>query len=413
MKKNIYNWIWKWHFIAGLFSLPIVLILSITGIIYLFKDDYEKVKYEEITSVKPKEESISYQKQWSIVQSLWDKTPDAIVLNKNQELATEFTSGMFSHKSRFFLDQYSGQEKGRIDLKKTDMHKVRKLHGELLLSSFGTKIVELVASWMFVLIITGIYLFWPRGRGIKGLYHIRTNQSKRILFRDLHSVIGFWISALLILILAGGLPWTDVFGSGYKWVQDSTNGGFPKTWHSRSLQSTPNGDPLSLDYFVQKAEEIDLSGEVSVHLPQSAQSVFSISNQTTELSKMKMLHFDQYSGKLIKSHSWGDIGLMMKTRLWVMAFHQGKFGTWNFILVLLTAFALFIMSLAGMISYFYRKSNKNWSIPSSTHDEVNFGIGLVALICTLGFILPLFGLSILVLSFTFIFRSKKTSITVS
>ena len=150
-----------------------------------------------------------------------------------------------------------------------------------------------------------------------------------------------------------------------------------------------------------------------MHLPQSAKSVFSISNQTAELSKMKMLHFDQYSGKLIKSHSWEDIGLMMKTRLWVMAFHQGKFGTWNFILVLLTAFALLIMSLAGMISYFYRKSNKNRSIPSTTHDEVNFGIGLVAIICILGFILPLFGLSLLVLSLTFIFRSKKTSIAVS
>jgi len=412
MKKNIYNWIWKWHFIAGLFSLPIVLILSITGITYLFKDDYEKVKYEEITKVKPTEESISNQKQWLIVQSLWDKTPDAIVLNKNREESTEFTSGMFSHKSRFFLNQYSGEEKGRIDLKKTDMHKVRKLHGELLLGSFGTKIVELVASWMVVLIITGIYLFWPRGRGIKGFFQIRTNQSKRIIFRDLHAVTGFWFSALLLLILAGGLPWTDIFGSGYKWVQDSTNAGFPKTWNSRSLQSIPSGDPLSLDYFVNIAKELNLSGEVSVHLPQSPKSVFSISNQTVELSKMKMLHFDQYSGELIKSHTWEDIGLMMKTRLWVMAFHQGEFGTWNFILVLLTAFALLTMSLAGLFSYFHRKPKGSWGVPNSPRD-VNFGIGLIALICILGVFLPLFGLSIVILFLTFFVKSKTTNISAS
>ena len=407
MKKNIYNWVWKWHFIAGLFSLPIVLILSITGIIYLFKDDYEKVQYEEVTKVKPTEESISYQEQWVIAQSLWDKTPDALIINENKEEATEFTSGMFSHKSRFLLDQYSGKEKGRIDLKKTDMHKVRKLHGELLLGSFGTKIVELVASWMVVLIITGIYLFWPRGRGIKGLFQIRTKQSKRIFFRDLHAVTGFWFSALLLLILAGGLPWTDIFGSGYKWVQDSTNLGFPTTWNSRSVQSSQNGEPLQLDFFVTKAKELNLSGKISIHLPQSPKSVYSVSNQTAELSKMKMLHFDQYSGELIKSQTWENIGLMMKTRLWVMAFHQGEFGLWNFILVLLTAFALLVMSLAGLISYLKRKSKGSWGIPNSPHD-INFGIGLIALLIILGILLPLFGVSLIILTSFFFIRRKKT-----
>lgn len=412
MKKNIYNWVWKWHLIAGLFSLPIVLILSITGIIYLFKDNYEKVQYEEVTKVKPTKKSISYQEQWVIAQSLWDKTSDALILNENKEEATEFTSGMFSHKSRFLLDQYSGKEKGRIDLKKTDMHKVRKLHGELLLGSFGTKIVELVASWMVVLIITGIYLFWPRGRGIKGLFQIRTNQSKRILFKDIHAVTGFWFSALLLLILAGGLPWTDIFGSCYKWVQDSTNTGFPATWNSRSVQSTQNGDPLHLDFFVTKARELNLSGKISIHLPQSPKSVYSVSNQTAELSKMKMLHFDQYSGELIKSHTWEDIGLMMKTRLWVMAFHQGEFGLWNFILVLLTAIALLIMSLAGLISYFKRKPKGNWGVPNSSHD-VNFGMGIIALICILGMILPVFGASLIILTSLFFIRRKKSETTVS
>ncbi|MGA1226486.1 MAG: PepSY-associated TM helix domain-containing protein [Tamlana sp.] len=407
MKKNIYNWVWKWHFIAGLVSLPIVLILSITGIIYLFKDDYEKVQYEEVTKVKPTEEPISYQERWEIAQSLWDKTPDALIIKMNKEDATEFTSGMFSHKSRFLLDQYSGKEKGRIDLKKTDMHKVRKLHGELLLGSFGTKIVELVASWMVVLIITGIYLFLPRGRGIKGLFQIRTNQSKRIFFRDIHAITGFWFSALLLLILAGGLPWTDIFGSGYKWVQDSANSGFPATWSSRSLQSTQSGEPLQLDYFVKKAKELNLKGEVSVHLPQNTEGVYSISNQTTELSKMKMLHFDQYSGELIKSHTWNDIGLMMKTRLWVMAFHQGEFGLWNFILVLLTAFALLIMSLAGLISYFKRKPKGSWGVPNTPHD-INFGIGLIALLIILGILLPLFGVSLIILTSLFFIRRKKT-----
>lgn len=32
-----YRAVWRWHFYAGIFSIPFVMILSITGAIYLFK----------------------------------------------------------------------------------------------------------------------------------------------------------------------------------------------------------------------------------------------------------------------------------------------------------------------------------------------------------------------------------------
>ena len=32
----LYRTIWRWHFYAGLFVLPFILILSVTGSIYLF-----------------------------------------------------------------------------------------------------------------------------------------------------------------------------------------------------------------------------------------------------------------------------------------------------------------------------------------------------------------------------------------
>ncbi|HBM59677.1 MAG TPA: hypothetical protein DD444_10840, partial [Citreicella sp.] len=35
----LYRAIWRWHFIAGLLILPFVLILAVTGAIYLFKDE--------------------------------------------------------------------------------------------------------------------------------------------------------------------------------------------------------------------------------------------------------------------------------------------------------------------------------------------------------------------------------------
>ena len=168
MRNGFYNLLWKSHFLAGIVVVPFVILLSVTGIIYLFKDNYEKSILQSYSAYEPKGKSLSYEQQLHIAQINWLKTPEAIVVSKSQNQSTQFTSGRFSHKSSIYVNPSNGAVLGKVNVSETNMHKVRKLHGELLLGSFGTKIIELVASWMFVLILTGIYLFWPRERGIYG-----------------------------------------------------------------------------------------------------------------------------------------------------------------------------------------------------------------------------------------------------
>lgn len=40
----LYRAIWRWHFYAGLFIIPMILILSVTGAMYLFKPQVERWK---------------------------------------------------------------------------------------------------------------------------------------------------------------------------------------------------------------------------------------------------------------------------------------------------------------------------------------------------------------------------------
>jgi uncharacterized iron-regulated membrane protein len=397
IKKNIYPLIWKWHFIGGIISAPIVAILAITGIIYLFKDNYEAPQKRELLQIEQKTENkMSFQKQWEFAQKEWKKKPSGVILPTSENESTEFISGKFSHKSILYIDPYAQKVKGQINISDTDMHTVRKVHGELLLGSVGTKIVELAASWMVVLIITGLYLFWPRGRGWKGFFTVRTNQSKRILFRDVHALSGFWFSFLLLLVLAGGLPWTDVWGEGFRMVQQKTGSGFPATWDSRALKSNPKGEAIPLDEVVNKAKLLDLNGKTVIDLPQNATGVYSIYNETSELSEMKKIHLDQYSGEVLVSHTWADVGILMKARLWAMAFHQGEFGLWNWYLMIFVATGLFILSVSAIISYTYRKKLGSLSIPK-VPDNISFGFPLVVLIIILGILLPLFGLSVVLL----------------
>ncbi|WP_158837852.1 PepSY-associated TM helix domain-containing protein [Polaribacter sp. L3A8] len=405
--RKLNKWLWKWHFIAGLISLPFVVLLAITGGVYLFKDKYDAPKQVYIKKVKVEGEIISYTKQWELAKKASHKMLNTMVIPREANEATTFSSGMFSHKNNIYINPYKGEVTGTISPKNSNMHVVRKLHGELLLGKFGTKIVELIASWMFVLIITGIYVFWPNKKeGIKGFFRIRFKEGKRILFRDLHTVLGFWVSILLLMTLAGGLPWTDVFGSNFKALQEATNTGFPLTWDSKTLKSEINGKPIPLDSIVKLAKSMNLKGEVSIGLAKNKNGVYSIYNSTFDLGAQKRFHLDQYSGKELIHHTWEDVGVLMRGRMWFMAFHQGQFGLWNWALMLVVAVLLAFVAIAGLVSYLKRKETGKWGTPKV---PVSFkvGYGVVCIIVILGIILPLFGASVLLILLIEFLRSKK------
>ena len=412
-KNNILNqWLWKWHFIAGLVSLPFVIVLAITGGVYLFKDNYEGPRQEAIKTIKAESNPISFKKQWELAKLAAKKQPNIMVVPSKYTQATEFVSGRFSHKNSVYINPYTAEVTGKISPKDSKMHTVRKLHGELLLGKFGTKIIELIASWMVVLIITGIYVFWPsKKKGLKGFFTVRFKQGKRMLFRDLHTVLGFWVSLLLLLTLAGGFPWTDVFGDNFKWVHKVTNTGYPKTWDARGLQSEVSGEAITLDQMVLLAKSMNLDGEVSIGLPKGDNGVYSIFNTTLNFGKQKRFHFDQYSGEQLIEHDWGDVGVLMRSRMWLMGFHQGQFGQWNWLLMLGIAVLLLCVSVAGLLSYIKRKQKGQWGTPK-VPAKFNVGYGIICCIVLLGIVFPLFGISALLVAVIEFIRNKKKQKTV-
>src|SRR5699024_4335006 len=112
------------------------------------------------------------------------------------------------------------------------------------------------------------------------------------------AISGFWFSAIFLMILAGGLPWTDVFGSGFKWVQEQTQTGYPNTWNQFSLNTYPeNTQMVPLDLIVEKAEELKLPGTVSIKFPKDSTGVFSVQNTYyKDLAQQEKYHFNPYNG---------------------------------------------------------------------------------------------------------------------
>jgi uncharacterized iron-regulated membrane protein len=51
----------------------------------------------------------------------------------------------------------------------------RALHGELMIGTVGDRLVELAAGWGVMLVISGVYLWWPRGKSAA----VRVNAASR------------------------------------------------------------------------------------------------------------------------------------------------------------------------------------------------------------------------------------------
>ena len=405
--KTINRWFWKWHVIAGLISLPFMLILCVTGMLYLFKSHYNDMVYNEQRFVTvPNDKTVaSYDKQLSNVRKFTDGHVGQLVLAHEEHQASAFRlhGKKGDHTRNFvYVDPYTAQVTGHVDQRHTLMYKIRKLHGELLLNTPGTYLIEIVASWFIVLILTGIYVWWPSKRfkdaGLAGFFTIRTKKGKRTLYRDLHAVGGFWVSVFMLIILAGGMPWTDVFGSQLKWVQKETNTGYPKNWsNSRDLTSdlsqTQIRDSLSLDRMVAIAQAQDLKGQLTLKLPMNDEQVFSVSNHSFWLRDQESIHFDQYSGEIVESYVWNDVGILMEARQVAMRLHQGEYGLANWIILLAIVLAFTVATAAGLVSYLLRRPKGRWGIPS-VPEGFRVDYGLSAMVLLLGVVFPMFGGSV-------------------
>lgn len=408
MNKNtlLNQWLWKWHVIAGLLTLPFMLLLTLTGIIYMFKDDVNQYLYKDVMFVSangaPK---MSLEQQLKIAQAYNDKKISGLVVAPSDQQATAFKEATKGRAANYvYVDSYRGQVTGTFAQKQTLMYDIRKLHGELLLSKPGTIVVELVASWFVVLILTGLYVWWPKERfTAKGLFAIRFKKGNRVMWRDLHAVFGFWLSVFLLIIIAGAMPWTDVFGSQLKWVQKQTNTGYPIHWRSSkgltsNMEQLPtSAQRLSIDDILTLPTVVSLSGKLTITLPKDNQGVFTIANRSLFLSDQHVIHLDQYSGQIVKQHTWQDVGILMDLRQVFMRLHQGEYGRLNWYVLIMVSLLFFISTLASVVAYLKRKPANNWAIPKV---PARFHVDkmLLCLILFLAILFPLFGLSALLIA---------------
>lgn len=453
-----YRAVWRWHFYAGLLSLPFVIVLSISGAIYLFKPQIEawiERPYDRLTLDGPSA-TVADQVR-AAVAAFPGAVPTGYELPRSADAAARILVQHRGESLRVYVHPASLQVLHAIPDRDRFMRWIFRLHGELLLGDRGSHLVELVASWTVVLVLTGLYLWWPRqSRGWGGILYPRLNHGSKVVWRDLHAVVGVWISLLTLFLLATGLPWAKFWGGYFKNVRQWTGTAVAKQdWstgdsedHGRPSSSTgargvteagehaghgggaapaksaasgaaPTGRvakaksgasrwrrgrtavmPKDLDAFDRVAATIRplaLAHPVIITPPATNDSEeWTAASEAANRPLRTSLVVNGGTGAIVSRENFRD-------RHWVdqavgigIAAHEGQLFGWpNQILGLVTAVGLVLLSVSGAVMWWRRRDVGVLGAPPVYRGRV-FSWTLLVLIGLLAIYLPLFGASLIV-----------------
>ena len=413
MATLTYRALWRWHFHAGLFCIPFVLVLALTGSIYLFKPQIDALADRAVDSLPITGARATGEAQ---IDAALASLPGSKLFV--YEVPREADDAVRVHL-------YAPDGTGRIvylhpetlAILKTVPHTarltevVRTLHGDLLAGRTGSLLVELAACWALIMIVTGLYLWWPREtRGLAGALFPRLRSGSRVFWRDLHAVAGIWISALALSLLITALPWTTVWGAGFTELRKLGAPAVQQDWstsradehaqHLRDMRATgaPLATPVTLDEIVRRVDALHLDPPVRIYLPSEQQPHWRVRSETQNRPRVREIEFDAH-GSLLRDDGFARKPLVDRIVGIGIAAHEGQlFGPANQALGLLTALGLVTLSVSAIVMWWRRRPEGELGVPAPRVTGFRIGPALGAAIAALAVLLPVFGASLVMLT---------------
>ncbi|MCI3908084.1 PepSY domain-containing protein [Pseudomonas viridiflava] len=432
---SFYNLAWRWHFYAGLFVAPFMILLSLTGMIYLFKPQLDNLMYSDLLSVTPAHHQISADELQQRVLSTY---PQAAISKYFPPVSAEGSAQFVvldeGREMNVFVDPYRGEILGTQDAKQNLQAIARALHGELMIGTVGDRLIELAAGWGIMLVISGLYLWWPRGSRVAGVLWPRLTARGRVLWKDLHAVTGFWGSLILLFMLLSGMTWTGMWGKQYAavwntfpaamwtdvpkstqmagelntasaqtvpWAMENTpmpqsTGEHAEHMHQHGMSAGPAAPKISLQQVVDIATAKGIEPGYSITAPKTAEGVFTVSVFADDPRNDATLHIDQYSGKVLADVGWQDYSLVSRATEMGVMLHEGKFFGWiNQLLIFLACLMILLSAVSGLVIWWKRRPQGGLGVPPLRHDLPRWKTAMVIMF-GIAVAFPLVGVSLVV-----------------
>ncbi|MDF2996584.1 MAG: sulfite reductase [Xanthobacteraceae bacterium] len=435
--SSLYRAVWRWHFYAGLMVLPFMVLLAITGGLYLFRDEIEGLVHHDLKQVAARHVApLAPSRLVDAALAVQPGTAVKVTLPASPASSAEVTVKTAAGEKRaVYVDPYDARVLGELPDRGTIMWFIRRLHS---LAEFGpgaTAIIEIVGGWSILLVATGFYLWWPRQQPGGGV-SVRGTPRRRVFWRDLHAVTGAFAGLAIGFLAISGMPWSMFWGEKVNEWANSANYGYPSgvyvdvpmsdehlahangstAWSLEQAKmpvSTPaHQQPIGIDDAVATFDRLGVAPGYALSLPGGPAGVYTAAVYPDDLAKQRVVHLDQYSGKPLLDVSYADYGAAAKAMEWGINVHMGQeYGVANQLVLLTVCLAILLMAVSAAVMWWKRRPKGALGVPPVPADPRAMR-GLVLIMAAFGLVFPLVGASLLVmllLDLAFAHRPRRTS----
>ena len=443
---DVYRAVWRWHFYAGLLVLPFLIWLAVTGGLFVFKDTIDDVFHRELrfasTSTQPLQPSSQ------LIAAALNAHPGSFVKYTGPATPGRTAEvGIATAQGRLlvYVDPKEGTVRGALPEGGSVAWTIRKLHSLKYFGSIARGAIEIAAGWAILLVLTGLYLWWPRGR-TQGVVSVRGTPTQRVFWRDLHAVTGLFVGAALLFLAITGMPWSVFWGAKANELANGHNFGYPAgvrvqvpmsqarlsdhtttAWslqqaqipqsgpapadqdahaghagHAAAMPASPAPTPadgaLGWDAAIAIFDRLGIAQGYTVQPPKGPTGVYSASLYPHDLDQQRVIHIDQYSGLPLVDMRYQDYGPLGRWLEWGINVHLGQeFGVLNQVVLVMACLAIVLLCVSAGTMWWKRRPAKGWGVPPQPQDARSLW-GVTALLAVGGVLFPLVGASFLVIA---------------
>jgi uncharacterized iron-regulated membrane protein len=180
-RKALYAAVWRWHFYAGIYVAPFLVVLACSGLVMLAEEPIERWPLGNLLTNTRAGDGVSHQARLGAARSAF---PNATLVRyqpgRNDAEATRVSVTIDDHPHTVFIDAHTGIVRGVVD----DDHRIgvaaKLIHGTLLMGAAGDRLIEIAASFGILLVVSGLYLWFPKGVRFRQAFSV-TGGSRRLV----------------------------------------------------------------------------------------------------------------------------------------------------------------------------------------------------------------------------------------
>ena len=397
-QPSLYRVVWRWHFYAGVLVAPILFVIAVTGALYVFKDELDRVFYADTMFVTPQSGTIPLERQVLAAEAAYPgSTADTIEVDTDPTRATSVRlRGGPVRPQRVYVNPHTGVVQGAIG-DYSFFRVVLDLHRRLFLGTTGRAVVETVTCWTIVLLGTGLFLWWPRRPALRGVLVPRLRARPYTVLRDLHAITGAVLLPIAMTIAFTGLVYTLIWGSGYS----SASAAAATTPRSVSPPGAPRF-PLDQAVAITRAHDPQASF-VDVKLstdPEEAIVTRAKRNETgpsTGPKRQIVLALDRSTGEVLDLQTSDRYATLRWWRTtWNYPLHVGSIlGTPTKVVWLIACLVLAALPVTGLWMWWERRPEGQTGFPR--RPDRSLPAWLLCLVGLTAVVLPTVGATILLI----------------